>query len=133
MRGTGYNANTANFRKIFFEYETAMHEVGEAESAGHTDRERAERASMRSIHENCNHDLEQLMMVYSHEEAATFNRVRLNTQTSIMNWMPQDVVDDLRNQARLNPHSGSKRVGARRGASPTFGLRQTSVDSVSED
>ena len=110
-----------------------MYEVGEAESSGHTDKERAERASMRSMHENCNHDLEQLMMVYSHEEAATFDRVRLNTQTSIMNWMPQDVVDDLRNQARLNPLSGSKRVGARRGASPTFGLRQTSVDSVSED
>ena len=128
---------SANFRKIFFEYETAMDEVGEAGSSGHTDRERAERASMRSMHENCNHDLEQLMMVYSHEEVATFDRVRLNTQTSIMNWMPQDLIDDLQNQARLNPHSGSKhkRVGKRRGASPTFGLRPAglSVDSVSED
>ena len=114
-----------------------MYEVGEAESSGHTDKERAERASMRSMHENCNHDLEQLMMVYSHEEVATFDRVRLNTQTSIKNWMPQDLIDDLQNQARLNPHSGSKhkRVGKRRGASPTFGLRPAglSVDSVSED
>ena len=35
---------------------------------------------MRSIHENCNHDLEQLMMVYSHEEAATFDRGAISTR-----------------------------------------------------
>ena len=57
-----------------------MYEVGEAESSGHTDKERAERASMRSMHENCNHDLEQLMMVYSHEEAATFDRGAISTR-----------------------------------------------------
>eukprot|EP01052_Picozoa_sp_SAG31_P024918 SAG31_NODE_2153_length_6310_cov_2.332261_5_plen_143_part_00 len=83
---------SANFKKIFFEFETASVEAqGDTDNSdGHVDQDDpSTKPTMRRMHDVCNADLDELIHLYMHEEEMAYARCRNNTMISLSGWLPE--------------------------------------------